>query len=128
RACWDGASVPSVRDLVDRPVPQQDDGAVVMGGGDSIEGRKDELSRIANFLDGVTDGGGSPSIPGGAGTGKTTLWRATLDLAAERGFQTISCRAAEADTRISYAGLADLLTPVVADVRERLPAPPRLSL
>jgi hypothetical protein len=27
-----------------------------MGGGDSIEGREDELSRIANFLDGVTDG------------------------------------------------------------------------
>jgi DNA-binding CsgD family transcriptional regulator len=43
-------------------------------------------------------------------------------------FQTISCRAAEADTRISYAGLADLLTPAVADVRERLPAPQRRSI
>jgi DNA-binding CsgD family transcriptional regulator len=99
-----------------------------MGGGDSIEGREDELSRIANFLDGVTDGAATLLIDGEAGIGKTTLWRATLDLAAERGFQTISCRAAEADTRISYAGLADLLTPAVADVRERLPAPQRRSI
>src|SRR4029453_2954947 len=67
-------------------------------------------------------------IDGEAGIGKTTLWRATLDLAAERGFQTISCRAAEADTRSSYAGLADLLTPPVASVREQLPAPQRRSI
>src|SRR4030095_12041268 len=46
-----------------------------MGGGDSIEGREDELSRIATFLDGVTDGSATLLIDGEAGTGKTTLGR-----------------------------------------------------
>jgi DNA-binding CsgD family transcriptional regulator len=48
-------------------------------------------------------------LSGEAGMGKTTLWLAGVDAAAERGYRILSCRPSEAETRFSFAGLTDLL-------------------
>ncbi|MDT5029671.1 MAG: hypothetical protein QOE61_6629, partial [Micromonosporaceae bacterium] len=47
-------------------------------------------------------------LSGEAGMGKTTLWLAGVDAAAERGYRILSSRPSEAETRFSFAGLTDL--------------------
>ena len=48
-------------------------------------------------------------LEGPAGIGKTTQWRAALDLARTRGFRVLSSRQAEAERGDAFAGLGDLL-------------------
>ena len=48
-------------------------------------------------------------LPGEAGIGKTTLWLAGVDAAADRGYRILLSRPSEAETRFSFAGLTDLL-------------------
>jgi DNA-binding CsgD family transcriptional regulator len=67
-------------------------------------------------------------IEGDPGIGKTTLWRESMRLADERGYRVLSCRPAEAESKLSFAGLADLLGSVSAEVLDDLPAPQRRAL
>jgi DNA-binding CsgD family transcriptional regulator len=67
-------------------------------------------------------------IDGDPGIGKTTLWRAALDAAGERGYRLLSSRPAEADASLSFAGLADLLADVDDEVFDLLPEPQRQAL
>ncbi len=52
---------------------------------------------------------GVVALPGEAGIGKTTLWLAGVDAAADRGYRILLSRPSEAETRFSFAGLTDLL-------------------
>ena len=77
-----------------------------------IAGRARELDAITALLDGV---GGGPSVLalwGDAGVGKTTLWEAGVAAAHARGHAVLACRAAAAEARLTYAGLADLFATV----------------
>jgi DNA-binding CsgD family transcriptional regulator len=60
-------------------------------------------------------------LPGEAGIGKTALWLAGINAAASRGYRIMSSRPSEAETRFSFAGLADLLGGVAGDVLPKLP-------
>ena len=67
-------------------------------------------------------------LPGEAGIGKTTLWLAGIDAAAARGYRILSARPSEAETRFSFAGLADLLGNAAGDVLPALPPIQRRAL
>jgi DNA-binding CsgD family transcriptional regulator len=67
-------------------------------------------------------------LTGGPGIGKTTLWEAGIAHARERGLRVLVARPSEAEARLSYAGLIDLLGGVDGDELAVLPAPQRHAL
>ena len=71
-------------------------------------GRESELAAVHTFLDGS---GGSRAlvVAGEPGIGKTALWSAAIDAAAERGYRVLSARASDAEAQMSFAALVDLL-------------------
>src|SRR4051794_3232854 len=60
-------------------------------------------------------------LSGSAGLGKTALLRAAAALADEQGFRVLEATSRESEAELAFAGLAELLTPVL-DLRDRLPA------
>ena len=91
-----------------------------------LVGRDEELAVVADFVDGNLPA--ALVLAGEAGIGKTTVWRAGLEHARERGMRVLVCRPAESEARLSFAGLADLLEPVLGDVLEGLPSIQRRAL
>jgi hypothetical protein len=67
-------------------------------------------------------------LEGEPGIGKTVLWRETACRAQARGYRVLSTRPAEAEAKLSFSGLADLLADVESEWFERLPAPQRGAL
>lgn len=93
-----------------------------------IIGREDELAELKRFLDAVDRVPAAFLMEGEAGIGKTVLWRAGVELARARGLRVLTAIPATAETRLSFAALADLLGPELADVLPSLPAPQRRAL
>jgi len=62
------------------------------------------------------------------GIGKTTVWREGIARARCQGYRVLSCRAAPAEARLSFAALSDLLTPIEGAAFESLPVPQRRAL
>ncbi|GLZ81560.1 hypothetical protein Afil01_63670 [Actinorhabdospora filicis] len=89
-------------------------------------GRDVELSTVDAVL--AAGGPAALTIAGEAGIGKSALWRHAMEAARGRGFGVLSCRAAEAEVRLSFGGLVDLLRPVNGDVLSFLPVPQRDAL
>jgi DNA-binding CsgD family transcriptional regulator len=92
-----------------------------------VVGRQAELERIGGFLD-PPRGGLGLLLEGVAGIGKTTLWRAGIELARQQGYRVVWCRPTASETAYSFAALGDLLSPVVGDVLARLPPPQRAAI
>jgi DNA-binding CsgD family transcriptional regulator len=91
-----------------------------------IFGRDEELAVVAAFLD-----GGFPAallLEGEAGIGKTALWRASIEIAAARGYRVLSCSAAEAESELSFTALCDLIDDEFDEVADDLPRPQRRAL
>src|SRR6266496_2483974 len=97
-----------------------------MDGG--IVGRDSELVAAGTFLDGVSESGRALVIEGEAGIGKTAVWHAALEEARARGYQLLTCVAAQAVVRLSFVGLNDLTGAVADDVLPSLPEPQRKAL
>ncbi|HUB70986.1 MAG TPA: ATP-binding protein, partial [Acidimicrobiales bacterium] len=93
--------------------------------GAAILGREQELTALREFL----EAGSARAfvVSGPPGIGKTTLWRAALELATSTGLRVLSARAAEAESQLSFAGLSDLLESVDSELGA-LPAPQRRAL
>ena len=91
-------------------------------------GREAELATVAGFIERVPSGPGALVLEGEAGIGKTTVWRAGVDAANDRSYRVLACRPAEAEARLSYSGLSDLLRPVCGTILPRLPGPQRSAL
>lgn len=93
-----------------------------------IVGRERELALIADALDAV--GGGTRAIwlHGEAGIGKTTLWQSAVELARARGFRVLVSRPTQAEARLAFAGLGDLLGDAFDEFGADLPDPQRLAL
>jgi DNA-binding CsgD family transcriptional regulator len=94
--------------------------------GHAIVGRETELSILLEHLD--RRRAGTLVVTGDAGLGKTTLWEACVEAARERGFRVLAARASAAETRLSYAGLADLLDGVDREELTALPTPQQHAL
>ncbi|MEW6273211.1 MAG: AAA family ATPase, partial [Thermodesulfobacteriota bacterium] len=93
-----------------------------------IVGRSEELDAIECFLDRLTRHPQGLLLEGPPGIGKTTLWRHAAIRARERSFVLLSCRATQAEAKVAFACLAELLGPVAGDVLPRLPASQRDAL
>ncbi|HYF11336.1 MAG TPA: AAA family ATPase, partial [Actinomycetota bacterium] len=96
-------------------------------GGDVI-GRGSELAVLHRFLDSIPTGPSAVLLSGDPGIGKTTVWKEGLGGALGRGYRTLSCSPVEAETRLSYAALGDLVEPVLDEGLPALPEPQREAL
>ena len=95
---------------------------------DQLVGRETELAAISAFLD---DRDALPfglHIEGAAGIGKTTVWRAGVDAALERGYRVLSCRPAGTEVHLLFSGLSDLLLNNLGDALAALPPPQRRAI
>jgi DNA-binding CsgD family transcriptional regulator len=93
----------------------------------AVIGREAELERIGAFFD-SEQGAKALWLEGVAGIGKTTLWRAGIELGHERAWRVLSCVPTASETAFSFAALGDLVAPVVEEVLPRLPPPQRSAL
>lgn len=96
--------------------------------GDQLGTHPTHKRTIDGFLQSTAAGPAALLIEGEAGIGKTTLWLATLEQAAARGFRVLSARAAEAESVLAYTTLADLLDEVDAGTWADLPGPQLLAV
>src|SRR3954447_22353534 len=120
------------RPLVERLPDARAAGTSAAIGGTAAErpvaGREGELAAIDEVLGAAREGLRLLALEGEPGIGKTTLWREALGRGARYGHAVLSCRPAQAEKRLSFAGLADLLAPVDPDALAPLPAPQRHAL
>ena len=94
----------------------------------AVVGRAVELVVVDEFLTALEAGPAALVLEGEPGIGKTTLWQATIERARERGARVLTSRPASSETRLTFAGLGDLLVDVGDDVLGALPAPQRDAL
>jgi DNA-binding CsgD family transcriptional regulator len=93
-----------------------------------VIGRESELATLHRFLDSIPTGPSALLLSGDPGIGKTTVWKRGLAGALEHGFRTLSCNPVEAETRLSYAALGDLVELVLDESLPTLPEPQREAL
>ncbi|MGV0837486.1 ATP-binding protein [Mycolicibacterium thermoresistibile] len=96
--------------------------------GDGVVGRVAELHAVADFLTRADGGPSALLIEGELGIGKTTLWKAAVRLARDRGFRVLSARGAPSESALTYAAVADLLGDVDAAAMTGLPDPQQAAL
>ncbi|WP_207223571.1 AAA family ATPase [Pseudonocardia sediminis] len=90
--------------------------------------RPAETRVVTAFLDAAARAPAALVIDGEPGIGKTTLWRAALERAHRRGFRALAARPAEAESRMAYATVADLLADVDPADLHALPHPQRRAV
>src|SRR5262245_5881922 len=93
-----------------------------------IVARAAELAAVEGFLDAIPAGSASFVIDGEAGIGKSTIWTAGTVSARRRLYWVLVSRPVEAETKMSYAVLGDLLEPVLEETLPKLPHPQRHAL
>src|SRR5918992_1144270 len=91
-----------------------------------LYGRREERARIAALLEGARGGhAGVLVVRGEAGIGKDTLLADAAEQAT--GFRLLRCTGAQAEMELAFAGLQQLLGPVL-DRLDQLPAPQAQAL
>jgi DNA-binding CsgD family transcriptional regulator len=74
------------------------------------------------LVEGITDGGGCLVIGGGPGIGKSALLAQAGRRATERGMRVLRASGVQPEARLPFAGLHQLLQPLLGEVRRLLPA------
>ena len=93
-----------------------------------VIGRETELAALTAFVDAIPGGVRSLVLSGEPGIGKTTLWEDGIHAARSRGMRVLAARAGQAESRLSFTVLSDLLANVDEDVLAALPDPQRSAL
>jgi DNA-binding CsgD family transcriptional regulator len=93
-----------------------------------IVGRDRELDAVRAFVASIAEGPAALVLEGEPGVGKTTLWRAGIAAAADAGVLVLRSSPAEAEARLPYAVLGDLIEAVAAEATGGLPPPQRRAL
>lgn len=91
-------------------------------------GRERELALAERFLGDLRVGAAALAIVGDPGIGKTVLLREIVDRAADRSYTVLSCRPAEAETRLAFVSLGDLLADIAEDIFANLRGVQRWAL
>jgi DNA-binding CsgD family transcriptional regulator len=94
----------------------------------AVIGRDAELDFVRAFLDDVGAGPAGLVLSGEAGIGKTILWEMGVDQARGCFAHVLTCRGAEAEAGLSFAGLSELLSDVLEDALDSLLPPRRRAL
>ena len=89
----------------------------------AVLGRAPELERIREFLDRLTRGPAALIIHGDMGIGKSALLRAALLIAAVAGVRVLLADPETPELALPFAGLIDLVDPVLDAAAELLPEP-----
>lgn len=92
-----------------------------------LVGREAELRLLGDLVGRVGDGGGAVVVRGEAGVGKSALLAAAGRLAAESDVRVLRTAGVEAEAQVPFAGLYQLLRPIVGQVAE-LPGPQRAAV
>jgi DNA-binding CsgD family transcriptional regulator len=95
---------------------------------DAVVGREPELRALRGFLAAARPLPGALVLEGDAGIGKTTLWRAGIEIAGEAGQRVLRCQPAVAESQLAFAALSDLLAGALDDALPALPPPQRRAL
>ncbi|KWX67803.1 AAA family ATPase [Mycobacterium sp. NAZ190054] len=90
-------------------------------------GRDNELEAITAAADGVANRGCALVVEGEPGIGKTTLLAAATVWAKRHGFTVLSCAGVQSQTTVGYAGLHELVHPILSCV-DTLPKHQRTAL
>ena len=92
--------------------------------------RTAEWSRVREFTAGVPSRAAPAllAITGEAGAGKSTLWRAGLEVAAGAGCRVLRSEPSAVEADASFAGLSDLLADILPAVAGDIPGPQREAL
>jgi class 3 adenylate cyclase len=93
-----------------------------------VVGRDDELAALIAFVAAVERFPAGLVLEGEPGIGKTTLWEEGVRAARERSYRVLLTSPSGAESRLSFAALADLLEDTPAEVLAGLPAPQRRGL
>jgi DNA-binding CsgD family transcriptional regulator len=93
-----------------------------------VVGRDAELASIRDFVARVSDAASALVLEGEAGMGKTTLWRAAVEHAEDAGLLVLQAQPVESEMTLSFAGVGDLLDPILDRALERLPVVQRHAL
>jgi DNA-binding CsgD family transcriptional regulator len=91
----------------------------------SLVGRDDELAKVEAALG---QGRGGALLEGEPGIGKTALWIAGTEMARDRGACVLESRPGEAERRLSFSALDDLLSNELDEVLPHIPSPRRRAL
>jgi DNA-binding CsgD family transcriptional regulator len=98
----------------------------VVGG--AVGNRSVENRAVADFLIATDAQPSGLVIEGEAGIGKTTLWLTAIEQARERRFLALSARAGQAESKLAYAAVGDLLTDVESAFLTALPDVQKVAL
>ena len=93
----------------------------------ALIGREDEVRRLDELVDGLGTGGRALVISGDAGIGKSALLQHVRGRAEAAHSQTLSAIGVESEAELAFAGLHQLLGPIL-DLSDRLPDPRRRAL
>jgi DNA-binding NarL/FixJ family response regulator len=85
--------------------------------------RSAEWHRVRDFAQEVRASPAALAIQGEAGAGKSTLWRAGLEVAAAGGHRLLRSEPSAGETDLSFAGLSDLLAEILPLVAAHIPGP-----
>jgi hypothetical protein len=80
-----------------------------------LVGRASEIAVVESLLAGTAVGGGSLLVLGDPGIGKSALVEAASRRAADGGIRVLACAGVPSEAQFSFAGLHQLLRPVLAD-------------
>jgi len=86
-----------------------------------VVGREREIAEASGFLAEAAERSRGLLLVGEPGIGKTTVWQAVVEQAAERGREVLVARPSEAEAELAFAALTDLLSRVddgLADLPE----------
>ena len=94
----------------------------------TLVGREHELATVERLLDCGREQYSALLLSGEAGIGKTTVWQEAVRLGEEAGFRALRCRPGQAEAKLGFAALSDLLSPVDEDAFSALPEPQQEAL
>ena len=94
---------------------------------ESLVGRARELEQLMEFAQSSTQHGGGLLVHGPAGIGKSFILAALRDQTREQGFQQLLLSGVQSEARLAFAGLHQLLRPVI-DRAVELPSRQRDAL
>lgn len=86
-----------------------------------LVGREAERARLEELLDTVGSGPVACTLEGGAGIGKSVLWRESIESARRRGYKVLESAPSEPDTGAAFSGLGDLFEDLPDELFDALP-------
>ena len=91
----------------------------------TVVGRERELATVERVIDCGLEQYSALLLSGEAGIGKTTLWQEAVRLGEKAGFHVLRCRPGQAEAKLGFAALSDLLASIDESAFSALPGPQR---